>query len=258
MTIQTNSAFRYGHTITTENQYMNFMDDGINELSAILSIGSYSFSEFAQEVARAFNDVTLTQEYTTSINYITGQLTISSIGNFDLLVTTGTQSSISAYSLAGFVSDSLLMTSHTGANEMGFIYEPQFVLQKYVDFEDQQRAASSKVNQSANGQVIEVVQYGIIKEMECNITFATNIVPQEVILDNPNGVDDLRAFMVYGSTKAPLEFIPDIDNAPEIFVKCLLESTPQSKDGTAFRLKELYPKLTGYFETGKVKFRQLN
>ena len=92
--------------------------------------------------------------------------------------------------------------------------------------------------------------------MECNITYITDIINQAVIKNNPNGVSNLRQFMLYAIKKKPLEFIPDIDSVE--FTSCLLESTSTNKNGTGFQLFELYSRgLANYYETKKLRFREL-
>ena len=93
--------------------------------------------------------------------------------------------------------------------------------------------------------------------MDCNITLATDIIPQGAIKENINGISDLREFMLYAINKNPIEFISDLD-VPTLFESCLLESTKADSKGTGFKLYELYSrKLTGYFETKTLTFRKL-
>lgn len=248
------SGFIYGHTITSDNQWIDFSENGITELSNEVDLGSYSFTDFVSKVAAAFNEVG-TQVYTFGVNRVTRKVSIAAPSNFDLYVTTGTHSEISVFNLLGFTSDKTGTNFYEADIASGSFFEPQFYLQNYIDFEDDVRNASSSVNQSASGKV-EVISYGLIKQMSCNITLQTNITPQSVIKNNPTGVDDLRAFMNYAITKAPLEFVKDIDGVN--FTKCILEKTPEDQNGTAFKLKELYArKLVGYFETGTINFREI-
>lgn len=256
MTVQTLSAWNFGHTITESNRSLNF-NEGSGELLAELSIGAYSLEDFATEVARVMTN-TGTQDYTVTVDRVTRFITISATSNFDLLAATGSNVATSVWLLLGYSAVDLTATnSYEGDLPSGSQYSTQFILQRFVDFNDKQRAANSTVNESASGNV-EVIKYGNIKLMECNITLATNIIPQEVIVENATGVDDLRTFLEYAITKAPLEFIPDIDT-PTTFTKCLLESTQEDSKGTGFFLRELYSRgLTGYFETGTTRFREIN
>lgn len=259
MTIKTHSAFTYGHTITENNQWIDFSENGIDQLSAQIEIGTYTLGEFADAVSTALNSTLLiSQEYTVTLDRSTRMLTISAGSNFDLLITSGDKAAISAYTLMGFTGADLTgANSYTANNVTGSIYYPQFKLQSFVDFNDNISKAESSVKQSASGEV-EVVSYGEVKIMECNITFITDIVPQGVILENPTGVSDLRNFLIYATTKAKLEFIPDSENL-NVFTKCILEKTREGQDGTAFKLKELYSRgLAEYFETGVISFREIN
>ena len=256
MALETYSKFNYGHTVTENNNYINF-DEGIGELSAEIDVGSYSLGDFVSAVASAMNDVG-TQEYDVTLDRATNRITITSISAFDLLIASGTQVNISAFSLMGFNGADLTgAITYESDSASGFSYEPQFILQNYVDFEDDVAAANSTLNQSASGRVVEVVKYGNVKLMSCDIKYITDITPQGVIKENATGVSDARQFMSYCITKGNLEVVPDID-APGTFTKCLLESTPESRDGTGFVLKELYSRgLTGYFELNRLKFRKI-
>ena len=76
--------------------------------------------------------------------------------------------------------------------------------------------------------------------------------------NDSSGVVNALAFLNYAITKAPLEFIPDRSN-PSTYQECILESTPESQDGLAFKLKELYSiNLSGYYETGTLTFRRID
>jgi len=255
MAITTRSSFIYGHTITDDNAYINFMEDGITELTAIIDVGSYTISQFVDKVAIALNEVG-DSTYTVTLDRDTRKITITADANFDLLVTTGTQAGISAFSLIGFTTDRSSALTYEGDTASGSIYYPQYNLQEYVSFEDIEEAVQSKVNESSSGE-IEVVSYGTRNFSEFNIKYATDITGQGAIDNNATGVSDLRAFMQYITKKRPIEFLPDKSDT-NIFYSTLLESTSTSKDGTGFTLKELYSqKLANYFETGKLVFRKL-
>ncbi len=249
------SSFIYGQSITENNNNINFAELGI-ELTAELNIGSYTILELADEIARALNSEG-DLEYTVSVDIQTRFYTISANGVFDLLISSGQQAEISVYPLLGFTGADLTgLTEYTSNIPSGSEYRPQYKLQKFVDFFDNRKKASASVNQSASGEV-EVVSYGNIFFMEAIITYATDIIPQGVIIENPNGVADLREFMNYATDKNKLLFVYDIETYNK-FETCILESTPEDRKGTAFKLKELYTrKLAFYFETGKLIFRKV-
>ena len=152
--------------------------------------------------------------------------------------------------------------SYTGT-QSGSSYTPQFFLDKFVNFDDKQKAANSTVNQSASG-TLEVIKYGQLKFMECNIIPVTNIDTGSTIKGAPirsdvQGVEKLRDFLEYATTKAPLEFVPDETNPSDNIRNCVLESTTEDRNGTGFFLRELYVSLgANWYESGKLVFRELN
>lgn len=254
MSINTYSGFTYGHNITEDNNFINFSEGAGPILAAEIEIGSYSLGEFVDAVLNALNS-TGSLTYTGSLDRTTRKITLSGSGIFSLYPVSGDQSEVSAFELMGFTSDLSGLDTYEGDSPSGFFYEPQYWLQQFVDFQDNIKSVSSSVNTSASG-LVEAVNWGKIEMMNCNIKYATDILNQMVIKNNANGVADLRAFMNYIINKYTIEFIPDIGN-PSNFTKCILESTQESKDGTAFRLKELYAqKLAYYWETGILVFRK--
>jgi len=254
MSITTYSGFTYGHEISSSNEFINF-DDGAGEVSEQIEIGSYTLNDFLDKVLEAFNSGG-TQEYSGTIDRSTRKITVSAASNFSLLVTSGTQASISAYGIIGFTQDKTGSNTYEADIASGFFYEPQFLLQNYVAFEDNVKTAQASVNQSASG-VVEIVSFGKNEFMECNITLATDIIPQGVIKENINGVSDLRQFLNYAINKNPIEFVADLES-PNIFESALLEKTNGDSKGTGFKLNELYSrKLAGYFETKTITFRKL-
>lgn len=256
MSIFTRSAFYYGHKVTTTNNSIPF-NEGSSELIATLNIGDYSLTNYAIEVARAMN-VVGGQIYETTVDRATRKITISAPGNFELMFATGSTVGISAASLMGFDSvDTGLDLSHQGENGSGSSYRPQFLLQDYVDFEDNVEASAANVNVSASG-VTEVVKFGDNEIMRCNIRYITNNHQgyNSPIENNQNGKSDYKAFISFITGKGDIEFIPDRDNA-SVFTTCFLDSTPESKDGVNYRIKELYSQnLVGYFESGQLEFRK--
>lgn len=259
MGIKSYSGFTYGHTITDDNKFIN-LNEGFGEISLEIEIGAYTLDAFKDAVAIALNSsVDTTLEYSVVVDRATRKLTISSTANFDLLISTGEQSETSAFNLMGFTgSDIVGASSYEGNIASGSFFEPQLYLQKFVDFKDNVKTTQANVNTSASGQV-EVVSYGQVRFMECLITLQTNIEQGKgsELKNDPNGYDNLRAFMSYCITKAPIEFIPDIEQPLE-YTDCLLESSEASKDGVDFKLKELYSRgLVNYFDSGRLIFREL-
>ncbi len=254
--ILTNSAFYYGIEIKQENSILA-INEGAGEILVQLSFGRYTLTSFLSEIlSRLNNEGTLT--YTGSIDRSGRFYTISASAAFSLLVASGTSAS-SAYPDIGFTgADRTGLLSYQGNLAVGFSYLPQFRLQSFVDFNDNQKAVDSTVNVSASGRV-ELIRFGVVKLMECNIEYATDIDQGlgGYLRTNANGVQDLRAFMQYAVTKGPIEFIPNI-LLPSAFTSCVLESTPESRDGVDFKLKEKFNQgLIGYYSTGLLIFREV-
>lgn len=259
--IFTNSAFYYGLQISDSNQFLAFSEDGGPELLAQLRIGRYTLTTLAAEVARAMNAIG-SQEYAVNIDRVNRTYEIEATDampvDFSLLISSGSSGS-SAFSTIGFTgSDLTLSTSYTSNTMVGSSYRPQFRLQDFCNFDDNQKASESNVLTSASGQV-EVIKFGNIKIMECQIMYITDLDMKDVgyIRTDLSGVQNARSFMVYATTKGPIEFIPDILN-PQNFTKCILETTPESQEGVNFKLKEEYGKgLPGFYTTGKLTFREV-
>lgn len=253
--LRTYSSFIYGHTVDTNNRYINFKEGG-PELTATLEIGSYTLTKFLDVIAVAMNAAGA-NDYTVTLDRTTRIITLASSANFDLLVATGTNAGESVLPLMGISgADVLATTSVVGTLPSGSYYEPQFVLQEYLPSSKNKRAASATVSKSASGK-ISVQKFGDERFMKCNIKYCTDII-QPVggpIQTQESGVDNVVAFMEYAITKAPLEFIQD-KASPETFERVILESTSQAQDGTGYELRELYDRgLPYYFETGPLKFR---
>lgn len=260
MALNTRVSFTYGHDISNTNNYINFSEDaGVTELAATIDIGSYFLNEFGNKIAQALNAIG-DNTYSVTLDRTTRKFTISADSNFDLLVTTGTQVELSAFSLIGFTTDKSGASSYEADVASGFIYEPQAPLRDYQPFDNNQEAVQSKVNESSSGDNIEIVTYGTRKIMSCEIKYATDldVAASDYITNDANGVGKLRTFMQYIVGKKPIEFIPDKTDLTT-FTPCILESTRKNRDGVGFELRELYSEgLAFYFTTGLLQFRQIS
>ncbi len=254
MSLSTFSVFYYDYDIDNESKYINF-DEGGDELTAEVAIGSYTPTELAVAIEAALN-LAGAAGYAVSFNRSTRAFTISAESNFSLLVDTGSTAS-SAFSIFGFEgADRTGDDEYTGSSS-GSIYYPQFILQDHISTDDYQNLVSPSINKSANGRV-EVIRFGTEKFMQANIKFITNLVMDDnVIKNNPTGVEDAREFLRYITQKKPFEFMKSVSSR-ETFQSFILESTPDYKDGTGYKLKELYTKgIPNIFETGNLVFRLL-
>lgn len=257
MSLSTQSRFFFGHEITSDN-FMLDVDEGSGEITAELSRGSYTATEFAAEVKRAL-DAAGDLTYTVTLDRTTRLITISASANVDLLTNTGSHVGSSAWDLIGFST----LVDHTGddtyvaESQTGQEYHTQFVPQSYVSPENLQSSVDSTVLQSASGEV-QVVRFGTNRFIEMNLTFITDRnVSGSIIRNSATGLTDAQNFLQFAVSKNRMEFMEDADDPSEFF-SVLLESTQDDSKGVGYRLRELYGKgLPGFFETGILKFRVL-
>lgn len=250
--IYTRSAFVYVEPITALNNTIS-LNEGSGDFSVSISTKGYSLTGLLLAASAALNGGTGAGiTYQVSIDRSTRLVTISGDSVFDL-------NDGALLNLLGFSGDQTGGSSYTGTVAAGTAYYPQFRLQNFVDFTNDQASNDAAVNVSASG-ITEVVKFGNRQFMRCNIRFATDN-PQPLggeIVNNTNGVSDLRDFMLFAIEKDPLEFVPDVQVNPGIFTECILESTPESSTGTTFRLKEQFgSNLAGFFDTGPLVFRKV-
>ena len=256
MALNKMSSFYYGHNVTSSNSKIDF-NEGSSDLVATLNVGDYSLTEYVTEVQRALNESgALT--YTVSVARATRYITIAASGTFSLKAATGDNVSNAIWAMSGFPSTDVSgAATYTGTSGSGSSFTPQFFLQKYISFDDQESSSYSSVNKSAGGAV-EVVSFGTENFMNCDIMYQTDITQAtgSIIEHDASGVSNLRTFMQYITKKRKIEFIPDRDTTAT-FTKCLLESTPSSGEGTGFVLNELLGSLPGYFSSGTLRFRKV-
>lgn len=263
--IRTKSKFYYGHTIDSDNNLLDFKEGTGTELTATLNVGEYSLTDFVTEVARALNAAADTLVFTVSVNRTTRIITIAATGAFTILGATGTHVGNDCLSLVGFAAaDTSSSASHAGTSASGSVWSPQWTIQNYVSFDDNVSSVDGIVRESTSG-VIEAISFGRRYIMEANFKYITDVKQGPMssanasmeLEDDSSGVSNARDFLTYAITKAPIEFIPDRSDA-STYETCILESTPESQNGLAFKLKELYSvNLSGYYETGILTFRRV-
>ena len=250
------SKFYYGHNVTSSNSKLDFIEGAGSELTATLNVGDYSLTEYVTELQRALNDAgALT--FTVTAARATRYITIAATGAYTLLAATGTNIANGVWTLAGYVATNVTGTSLVGTNGSGSEFLPQFKLQKFISFDDQESASYSNVATSASG-LVEVVSFGTDNFMNCEIAYQTNLTQAagSVVENQSSGSDNLRTFMQYITTKRKIEFIPD-RNTTGTYTKCLLESTPSNGNGTGFVLTEYLGSLPGFFSSGTLRFRKV-
>lgn len=254
--IKSYSIFYYGVEITEATRFINFKESG-DELTAELSVASYTPTSICHEVQSKLNAAG-DLNYICTFDRSTRKITISASGEFSLLWGSGSSfPSVAAGPLGFGNSDLSGQTSYEGTGGVGSAWEPQFKLQDYVPPESYTQAVDESVHRAANGRVV-VVKFGNESFIEFRVPYITNnVMPPGPIKNNQSGYEDAISFLNFAITKSPFEFMPDIDNRSEFFT-VLLESTPESREGVGFKLRELFSQgLPGYYDTGVLKLRVL-
>lgn len=254
MELKTYSSFLYGYIITNNNYFMPFQEGAFERL-AQLRVGAYTSSGLQKELSRAMNAAG-SNEYTITFDRVARKFEITGSDTFDLLLNT-IYLEKDVYETIGFVGPDRTGDSfYIGNNPTGALYEPQFKLQNYTDFNYYRKAASSNKNTTASGNV-EIIKFGNVNIMECEIKYITDREQHRdsEILNNPNGKEDYRAFIEHLTDGYPCEFMPDKD-LPDTFTECRLDKTPESQDGLDFKLKRMRGLFYDY-ESGKLEFRRI-
>lgn len=250
------SLFYYGFLVTRNNNKIDF-DEGSGELTASVTIGSYTITNLASAIASALNAAG-TYTYACTFNRTTRILTITASSATDFLISTGSNSSSNILAELGFaLSDSGSVTSLTGTSSAVSVFEPQFPLQGYRPTSDNFAAASATVNKSTSGEV-QITSFGEEQFMKCEIQNQTNIYQNAWFIKNdPLGKENVNAFMKHCVQKNKVEFMYDEDDV-DSFESFILDSVGRSKDGTAYELQEQYTKgLPGYYNIKGLVFRKL-
>lgn len=258
MALKTKSSFFYGFQITENNRYLDF-SEGLTIYSVSIPVGSYTFTSVLVSLVNAMNAVSA-NNYVASYDRNYSSLSISGSTVFSVLGTSGVRSSQSILSTLGMsTADQIGLTSLNSVSQAGRVYNPQFTLQDHIAPENNKKSLTATVSKSASGDKVSVQSFGEERFLECNIKYITEISQGECakLSDDPNALANVRSFMDHCISKQYVEFMPDIDNK-DSFDTFILESTPESQDGTAYRLKELYGQgLPFYFETGVLRFKKV-
>ena len=254
------SAFYYGHIVKSETSKIPFREVGDTvDRVATMSLGSYTLSEYCIEIARVMTEAG-EQQYNATIDRETRLITISAEDPFRINFGSSEFSGSSIRILAGFPEmDTALLNEHEGTFPSGLAYFPSTPLDKYTPFEHWKDAGEASVSTSASGRS-QVVSFGEVYRMRCNITGITNALMDErsIIKNNPNAKEEAISFLSYITKKNPVEFMFD-RRSPSVFTKCVLESTKDSKSGIGFELYEGLGKgLRGVYQTDTLIFRRID
>lgn len=260
MTIQTIPLFYFINPVIDGNQFLPFSEptQAATELTGELFPGSRTVTDLAGEVERALNSAGQ-NTYTVTFDRDTREYTIAGDAVFDLLITSGLTASTSIFSLIGFTGADLTgLATYTGA-PAGTAYSPQFVPQKFKSFDDNEEGISASVNESASGNVVESITFGVKRTSQMNLKYITDRFRSHggPIINNQNAVQQVRDALSFMIKKREFELMVNRDDAAT-FDKVILQSTNKSKTGTSYELKELVNEnLNEYYETGRLIFRRI-
>ncbi|MBL0233169.1 MAG: hypothetical protein IPQ08_05850 [Chitinophagaceae bacterium] len=258
MALLTKSKFYFGVEITQDNNVID-IDEGGGEISVVIPVGIYSPKQIADKFSSLLTSAG-SQSYTCSFNRTTRKLTISSVAPFDILISTGTHTATTLYTVLGYTGglDLTGLTSYAAPSTTGFEYVPQFYLLDYVPLEHNVKSVQASINETGSGTV-EIIRFGTKRFMECSIELITNnkFLGDSIWSSNPKGVEDTLLFLGYATQKSNIEFMPDLTDVAS-YSTLLLESTEVDTQGIGFKLMEQLEYGAGYYKTGKLVFREVN
>ena len=255
MALEKHSKIYYGLKVTENNKFIDLVFNSTTYVVE-LSSGSYTTTDFVNHVASKMNETT-GSDFTVTFDRDLRQITFFNTLDFNLLFSTGINSTRSAASLLGFnYNDYLSDNTYTSVNLVGLSYSTQFYFQSYKSTTQNRKAIDGVINKSASG-LVEVIKFGNERFMEGELLFITNIIQnnESIIRTNATGVEDYISLVEWMTEKYPFEVMIDESN-PEEFQKFILESTEQDSKGLDYELIELYDRsLPLYYRSGKLKFR---
>jgi len=257
MALGTHSSFYYGFEVTSDNQFINFKEGAGAEKTATVPVGTYSLTKLLQVVAAALNAASAI-DWTASVNRATRIVTLTSSSSASLLWATGTNFTQSIGPLLGMpLTNVLNVTSFVGTLAVGTAYRPQFKLQDYKDNTMTRKLINPTVNKSSSKQKVSVQYFGVEEFFKFNIKYITNrdvSGSDSKYKNNPNAVEEAKAFLNFIILKNIIEFMPD-ENKPNVYYRMYLDSSTQDSDGVGFDLVEYVDKdLPNFFETGLLTF----
>jgi len=260
MSISTIPVFYFIDPVTSDNQLLNFVEPNISgdELLATVAIGARSMTNLMTAVEAGLNDAGA-NTYSVTFDRDTRIVTISGDDDFNLLVSSGSNVGLGVFSLLGFTgADRTGTDTYDGDTAIGTEYIPQTLPQGFKSFDNNKEGILASVNEAADG-TLEVVTFGNRSFMEFNLEWITDLSRSRgnFIENNQSALDQVNEFLTFAIRKIDMEFMEDRDTRGT-FDTVLLESTPISRQGTGYELKEFFNrKIQNYFETGILKFRKV-
>lgn len=257
------SRFLYGFTVDASNQGFP-VKVNTTEAKVLIPIGKYTASLLAQAIEDALADAFPTQSFTVSFDYETRKFYFLCSTSFELLFSTGVDTTNNCASLIG-----MNETDHTvnlnpplfdfeSDFEAGFIYDPQFPLQSSTYDGMVKKLTDAIVNRSVDGQV-ELIYYGEENTIEHEIKYITEIdhPSGSYIMTNNSALSDTKTFLNWCIRKNYVEFFKD---KTKLEINTLiLEKTSFDQNGTGYKITPLYNEnLPDYYTTGLITWRVIN
>lgn len=291
MSVRTDPAFIYGIEVTRLNNIIDFKESSIFNpaLSFQVPIGNYCLDELAKLVEDGFNQAGSLNCYQVLVDKYTRKMTIKAEDQFQLLVSTGDNSSQSLLTSLGFIyqpvygggsvdtdnvyssfeygdpllygtTDSEMFPLHRANGCIGSEYRPQFCVQDFRDADNNCALRNPSINESVNGECVEVISYGVDQFYDFNFRYITD-KPMDCgapIRNNPDAVKEINDFMKWAITRKVIEYFPDRCKR-DVSYKIRLTRTTGSSNGTGYSLTELVRSgLPCFFDTGRMTFRRSN
>jgi len=279
MSLKTEPIFYYAFEVLEDCTYVDFKEGEFGvELFFQLEVGDFTAEEIRSSLEIGFNSAG-TLAYTVTFDRFTRKYTIHANNYFELLLQSGSHAENSLLNCLGFSSypvwgeghlygdphlffgnvDSGLFTFHQANFPMGLKYDPQYLVQDFVDAEDNEELQNAAINEAVDPREIEIIFFGTINKYEFNFRYITD---QEMpcggpIRNDPNALANINSFLKWGIRRKVIEYMPDKNNPSNYYI-IRLEQAKGGGGKTSYQLKELVSKnLPGFFETGKLVFRRI-
>ena len=244
MALSSPSLFLWSFTITTNNQFITFVNTAGTQLATI-TIGNYSLTGLGQAIVQALQaqDTVNTYTFTVDRTIMGGtqnRVTITSTDTtFSLLFSSGSPSNPAT--LLGFTeTDFTGATHYTGSASAGIALIPNQLAYTFLDINDKTFNQGAR-NVSASG----------IKE---TITFSVQYFLQAMFKYIPANtkVSQWAPFVLWMIQQNEFEFTPQISD-PTTFYVVTLDDPNQ---GMRFDFQEMLPDFPNNYQTPLMVFRQ--
>ena len=249
------ALFLYGFDVDDNNKYINFRRVALGpELTAVLTPGNYTATEYMAEVKKQMQIVDPSNTYTVTLNrsingFRENRMTVLTSGSYlDLLFGSGTNAANSPRDLMGFAhTDATGGTSYTGYISAGTILIPDFWTYDYLG-PDLYAQNDGVKNVSAAG-IKETLVFAQMYFIQGQWKYITNF-------NGSTQQTEWTNFLKYATRQLKFELTPSIYEDYDLFYQVTLESTPADGNGLAYKLTQMRGEgLYRFYDTGVMKFR---